>query len=136
MKPRTLLILLAVVLALGAFIWFYERKLPSSEERATLGKKVLELDKAEVTAVAIDSPKGKIRLERTGGGATPKGKKGSPLPRRRRSNGGSSSRSPPAPTPSRWTACSTASPRWRRPARSTTSIPRRWGWTSPGPWCA
>jgi hypothetical protein len=80
MKPRTLLILLAVVLALGAFIWFYERKLPSSEERATLGKKVLELDKAEVTAVAIDSPKGKIRLERTGGGATPKAKEGEPAP--------------------------------------------------------
>ncbi len=76
MKPRTLLILLAVVLALGAFIWFYERKLPSSEERVTLGKKVLELDKAEVTAVEIDSPKGKIRLERTGGAATPKAKEG------------------------------------------------------------
>lgn len=83
MKPRTLLILLAVVLALGAFIGFYERKLPSSEERATLGKKVLELDKAEVTAVAIDSPKvGKIRLERTGGGTTPmpKAKEGEAAP--------------------------------------------------------
>jgi hypothetical protein len=79
MKPRTLLILLAVVLALGAFIGFYERKLPSSEERATLGKKVLELDKAEVTAVAIDSPKGKIRLERTGG-AGPSAKEGETAP--------------------------------------------------------
>jgi hypothetical protein len=79
MKPRTLLILLAVVLALGAFIWFYERKLPSSEERATLGRKVLELDKAEVTAVAIDSPKGKIRLERTGG-AGPNAKEGETAP--------------------------------------------------------
>lgn len=76
MKPRTLLILLAVVLALGAFIGFYERKLPSSEERAALGKKVLELDKGEVTAVAIDSPKGQVRLERTGGGTTPKPKEG------------------------------------------------------------
>jgi len=80
MKPRTLLILLAVVLALGAFIWFYERKLPSSEERATLGKKVLELDKAEVTAVAIDSSKGTLRLERTGGAAAPKAKEGEPAP--------------------------------------------------------
>ncbi|MEO6191933.1 MAG: DUF4340 domain-containing protein [Thermoanaerobaculia bacterium] len=80
MKPRTLLILLAVVLALGAFIGFYERKLPSSEERATLGKKVLELDKEEVTAVAIDSPKvGKIRLERTGG-AGPNAKEGETAP--------------------------------------------------------
>ena len=34
MRPRTLLILLVLVLGLGAFIWFYERELPSSEERA------------------------------------------------------------------------------------------------------
>jgi hypothetical protein len=76
MKPRTLLILLVLVLGLGAFVWFYERKLPSSEERATLSKKVLELDKADVTAVAIDSPKGKIRLERTAGKAPAPGKAG------------------------------------------------------------
>jgi hypothetical protein len=80
MKPRTLLILLVLVLGLGAFVWFYERKLPSSEERTALGKKVLELDKADVTAVAIDSPKGKIRLERTAGapGKTPVPAKGEP----------------------------------------------------------
>ena len=64
MKPRTLLILLVLVLGLGAFIWLYERKLPSSEERETLGKKVLALEKGEVTAVAIDAPKGSVRLER------------------------------------------------------------------------
>ncbi|HEY4564680.1 MAG TPA: hypothetical protein VIJ36_16970, partial [Thermoanaerobaculia bacterium] len=64
MKPRTLLILLALVLGLGAFIWFYERKLPSSEERETLGKKVFALEKGDVTAVAIDAPKGSVRLER------------------------------------------------------------------------
>jgi hypothetical protein len=79
MKPRTLLILLVVVLGLGAFIGFYERKLPSSEERVTLGKKVLAFDKAEVTAVAIDSPKGTVRLERTGG-TGPKDPKGSQKP--------------------------------------------------------
>ncbi len=76
MKPRTLLILLVLVLGLGAFVWFYERKLPSSEERKTLSKKVLELDKADVTAVAIDSPKGKIRLERTAGRTPAPGKAG------------------------------------------------------------
>ena len=64
MKPRTLLILLVLVLGLGAFIWFYERKLPSSEERETLGKKVFALEKGDVTAVAIDAPKGSVRLER------------------------------------------------------------------------
>src|SRR5947208_7078609 len=65
MKPRTLLILLVLVLGLGAFIWFYERKLPSSEERETLGKKVFTLEKGDVTAVAIDAPKGSVRLERS-----------------------------------------------------------------------
>jgi hypothetical protein len=64
MKPRTLLILLSIVLILGAFIWFYERTLPSSEERAELGKKVFRLDKGDVTAVTIDSTKGLVRLER------------------------------------------------------------------------
>ena len=65
MKPRTLLVLLVLVLGLGAFIWFYERKLPSSEERETLGKKVFALEKGDVTAVAIDAPKGSVRLERS-----------------------------------------------------------------------
>ena len=64
MRPRTLLILLAIVLVLGAFIWFYERTLPSSEERVELGKKVFRLEKDDVTAVSIDSGKGSVRLER------------------------------------------------------------------------
>jgi hypothetical protein len=64
MRPRTLLILLAVVLVLGSFIWFYERRLPSSEERVELGKRVLSLEKDDVTAVTIHSEKGEVRLER------------------------------------------------------------------------
>ncbi|HEY0513243.1 MAG TPA: DUF4340 domain-containing protein [Thermoanaerobaculia bacterium] len=77
MKPRTLLILLVVVLGLGAFICFYERKLPSSEERTTLGKKVFnELQKDEVTAVAIETGKGAVRLERAGPAKPAKAKKG------------------------------------------------------------
>jgi hypothetical protein len=64
MKPRTLLILLAVVLGLGAFIWFYERELPSSEERVELQKKILKLEKDDVTAVTVESSKGRVRLER------------------------------------------------------------------------
>jgi len=85
MKPRTLLVLLVLVLGLGAFIWFYERKLPSSEERAEIGRKVFnELQKDEVTAVAIDSAKGTVRLERAGPAkpakATAKEKKGGVSP--------------------------------------------------------
>lgn len=64
MKPRTLLILLAVVLGLGAFIWFYERELPSSEEREKLEKKVVNVEKDDVTAVTIEASRGRVRLER------------------------------------------------------------------------
>jgi Domain of unknown function (DUF4340) len=64
MKPRTLLILLVVVLGLGAFIWFYERELPSSEERTAQAKKVLELEKEDVNAVTIESKVGTVHLER------------------------------------------------------------------------
>jgi hypothetical protein len=65
MRPRTLLILLVIVLGLGAFIWFYERELPSSEERAELEKRVFaDLEKEDVTAVTLWGAKGTVRLER------------------------------------------------------------------------
>lgn len=64
MRPRTLLILLAVVLGLGAFIWFYERDLPSSAEREELGKRVLPVEKEEVTAVTLETSKGAVHMER------------------------------------------------------------------------
>ena len=64
MRPRTLLILLVLVLGLGAFIWFYERELPSSEKRAEQAKKVLSFDKDEVRKVTLESPTGRIVFER------------------------------------------------------------------------
>lgn len=64
MRPRTLLILLVVVLGLGAFIWFYERELPSSEERAEQAKKVLAFEKDEVREVTLESPAGRVVFER------------------------------------------------------------------------
>src|ERR687891_258536 len=64
MKPRTLLILLAVVLGLGAFIWFYERKLPSSDERAENAKKVVALKKEDVQEVTLETANGKVVLQR------------------------------------------------------------------------
>ena len=64
MKPRTLLVLLVAVLALGSFIWFYERKLPSSEERADLAKKAVSVKKEDVRAVTVESSFGKVVLER------------------------------------------------------------------------
>lgn len=65
MKPRTLLILTAVVLALGAFIWFYERDLPGSRERQEMADKLLGgLEAPEVTHLTITLDDQKVRLER------------------------------------------------------------------------
>lgn len=65
MRPKTLLILALVVLVLGAFIWFYERDLPGSEERAEQAKKVLGgLESRDVEAVEIAWEDRRVRLER------------------------------------------------------------------------
>ncbi|HEY0782881.1 MAG TPA: DUF4340 domain-containing protein, partial [Thermoanaerobaculia bacterium] len=55
MRPRTLLVLLILVAGLGAFIFFVDRKLPSSEERTANAKKVLSIKKDDVTAIALTS---------------------------------------------------------------------------------
>jgi len=65
MRPRTLLILLVLVLGLGAFIWFYERSLPSSEERAEQAKKVVPVKKDDVRKVTLETPAGRVVFERT-----------------------------------------------------------------------
>jgi hypothetical protein len=65
MRPRTLLILALAVLGLGAFIWLYERKLPGSEKRAALERRVLpDFNQEEVTAIEIEAAQGTVRLER------------------------------------------------------------------------
>ncbi len=75
MKPRTLLVLLVLVAGLGAFIWFHERKLPTSEERAEQAKKVVRLEADEVKALAIEVDGKKVRLEREAAPAAEKGEK-------------------------------------------------------------
>ncbi len=64
MKPRSLLILSLLALGLGAFIFFYEKDLPSTEERAALEKKVLRLADDAVEAVLIEWDGREARLER------------------------------------------------------------------------
>ncbi|MEA2692220.1 MAG: hypothetical protein QOJ16_1607, partial [Acidobacteriota bacterium] len=75
MKPRTLLVLLVLVLGLGAFIQFYERKLPSTEEREKTGSRVLDVSKDDVQTVEIDrdGPNGQsaVRFERVKGATSP-----------------------------------------------------------------
>ncbi len=65
MRPRTLLVLLALVAGLGAFVWFYERELPGSEQRAEQAKKLFgDLESDDVTAVGLEWEGTTVRLER------------------------------------------------------------------------
>jgi hypothetical protein len=64
-KPRTLLVLAVLVAALGSFIWFWERRQPSSEERAERGKKLVALEVDEVQSVTIAAAgRPTVRVER------------------------------------------------------------------------
>lgn len=64
MKPRTLLILLLVVAGLGSFIAFYERKMPSSEERAAQAKKIFSFGSGDVRSLAIEREGAPLAFER------------------------------------------------------------------------
>jgi hypothetical protein len=63
-RPRTLLVLLVLVLGLAAFIRFYERDLPSSDERAKSAKRLLDLKKDQVTRVRLEAEGHAVVLER------------------------------------------------------------------------
>jgi len=68
MSTRKLLLLTAVFLALFAFVALYERKQPTSEERAAQAKRFLELKADEVTGILIERPDlPKVELKRGAG---------------------------------------------------------------------
>ncbi|MCP4653871.1 MAG: DUF4340 domain-containing protein [bacterium] len=64
MKPRSLVILTLLVAILGGFIFFYERELPSTEERVELAKKVLTIEKDDVRTVTIEWDGRRVKLDR------------------------------------------------------------------------
>lgn len=64
MKPRTLLVLAILVVGLGSFIWFYERELPSSDERAEMAKRVLTVEPDDVERLEISWDGQSVQLER------------------------------------------------------------------------
>lgn len=64
MRPKTLLILLFLVLGLGAFIWFVERDLPGSDERAKQAKRVLSIEPGEVIEILIERGDARVHLTR------------------------------------------------------------------------
>jgi hypothetical protein len=64
LRPRTLLILGLAVVSLGAFIWFFERELPSTKERREREKRILPVNPDEVTAIRIEKGQQRVLLVR------------------------------------------------------------------------
>jgi Domain of unknown function (DUF4340) len=55
-KTRSVAVLAVVVAALGAFVWLYERRQPSPEERSAARRKLVEVSSEEVLALRIERP--------------------------------------------------------------------------------
>jgi hypothetical protein len=64
MKFKHTLLLLLLALGLGAYLWFFDRKLPSTHETARAGNLLVELDRDEITALLIKNPESKIDLRK------------------------------------------------------------------------
>lgn len=65
MRTRSVAVLAVAVAALGAFVWFYERRQPSPEERSAARRKLVEVSSEEVLALRIERPgRPTLRLER------------------------------------------------------------------------
>ncbi len=71
MRPKTLLALFLLVAALGAFIWFVERDLPGTDERAQLEKRVVAVEPEEITELIIERPGARAHLVRPAADAAP-----------------------------------------------------------------
>ncbi len=67
MQPRSLAILLATVVCFGAFIWFFERDLPSSDERVELATRLFDVEAADVVTAEITVDGETIAFERDEG---------------------------------------------------------------------
>jgi len=64
MRPKSVLVLFVIVVALLAFIWFYERQLPSSDERGELAKKAIVFDADAVNGIELEWEGRRVHLVR------------------------------------------------------------------------
>jgi hypothetical protein len=65
LRPRSLAILALLVAALGAFVWFWERKQPGTAEREADARKVLGgIEQKDVREVVIEQGASRVRLVR------------------------------------------------------------------------
>jgi hypothetical protein len=60
MKPKTTLVLLAIVVAVGAFIKFYESKRPNTEEVKRQAGNVLNFDREKLDGMIIQNGDDKV----------------------------------------------------------------------------
>ena len=65
MRPRNLLLLFLLVAGLGAFIYFVDRDLPSTDEQTQEAGKLLPLESDEVTQLVLTHGEETVRFERT-----------------------------------------------------------------------
>lgn len=66
MTSRKLIILTALVVALFAFVFFFERKMPTTAERQQKGDLVWEIPEERVESVRLEQPSGIVELARSG----------------------------------------------------------------------
>jgi hypothetical protein len=67
MKTKNLLILVAIVIAVGAYLILFERHRPTTDEAKKEAEKVFQgFDRDEVSGIVVDSEAGRIRLEKVG----------------------------------------------------------------------
>ncbi|MDQ6625968.1 MAG: DUF4340 domain-containing protein [Verrucomicrobiota bacterium] len=66
MKPRTTLALLAIAVALGAYIKFYESKRPNTEEAQRRAGQVVNLERDKLEGIVIQNGDDKIELRKDG----------------------------------------------------------------------
>jgi hypothetical protein len=64
MSPKTLIALALLVGGLIAFIWFVERDIPSSDERAELAQRLFRLEAHQVQSITLEWSENSVHLER------------------------------------------------------------------------
>ena len=66
MSPRKLIVLTALVVALFAFVFFFERKMPTTAERQQKGDLIWDLPEERIESVRLERPSGVLELARSG----------------------------------------------------------------------
>lgn len=67
MKPKTTLVLLAIAIALGCYVKFYESKQPNTEEARRQASNVVNFKKEKIDGIVIQNGDDKIELHRQDG---------------------------------------------------------------------